>query len=79
MSGLGKGKFMGYMIDNPKDIARLRLKTLLIGLRSEIRGLRLTNKARTCYAIIKSEFGLKGNKQRVLEQYEKILSDKGVL
>ena len=67
------------MIDNPKDIARFRHKTLLLGLKSEIRGLRLTNKARTCYAIIKSEFGLKGNKQRVLEQYEKILSDSGVL
>ena len=70
---------MGYMIDNTTDIARLRYKTLLLGLQSEIRGLRLTNKARTCYSIIKSEFGLKGNKQRVLEQYEKILSDKGVL
>ena len=66
---------MGYMIDNTTDIARLRYKTLLIGLKSEIRGLRLTNKARTCYSIIKSEFGLKGNKQSVLEQYEKILSD----
>ena len=70
---------MGYMIDNTKAIARLRYKTLLLGLQSEIRGLRLTNKARTCYSIIKSEFGLKGNKQRVLEQYEKILSDSGVL
>ena len=70
---------MGYMIDNTTDIARLRYKTLLLGLQSEIRGLRLTNKARTCYSIIKSEFGLKGNKQRVLEQYEKILSDSGVL
>ena len=70
---------MGYMIDNTTAIASLRYKTLLIGLKSEIRGLRLTNKARTCYSIIKSEFGLKGNKQRVLEQYEKIISDSGVL
>ncbi len=66
---------MGYMIDKPKDIASFRYMTLLVGLRSEIKGVRLTNKARTCYSIIKSEFGLKGNKQSVLEQYEKILSD----
>ena len=66
---------MGYMIDKPRDIASFRYMTLLVGLRSEIKGLRLTNKARTCYSIIKSEFGLKGNKQSVLKQYEKILSD----
>ena len=61
------------------QIPVFRYKTLLIGLKSEIKGVRLTNKARTCYSIIKSEFGLKGSKQRVLEQYEEILSEMGIL
>ncbi len=45
-----------------------RLMTLVRGLRSEIRGMRLTSKGRTCYAMAKEEFGLKGNRQKVLDQ-----------
>ena len=62
-----------------EQIPVFRLKMLLMGLKSEIRGMRLTSKAPTCYSIIKREFGLKGNKQKVLDQFEQILKDNGVL
>lgn len=35
----------------------------------------LKRKGRSVYAIIKEEFGLKGNKQRVYEQFSKIVTD----
>jgi hypothetical protein len=62
-----------------EQIPVFRLKMLLIGLKSEIRGMRLTSKGSSCYSIIKREFGLKGNKQKVLDQFEQILKDEGVL
>ena len=45
-----------------------RMMTLASGLQMETRGMRLT-RGRTCYAIIKEEFGLKGNKAKVLAQF----------
>jgi hypothetical protein len=55
------------------DIGRYRLLTLKAGLKIETLGLRLTSRHRSCYSIIKEEFGLKGNKKRVLEQFENLL------
>lgn len=52
----------------PKAVNVLRVITLAHGLRAEINGFRLT-RGRTCYAIIKSEFGLKGNRGKVLAQF----------
>lgn len=45
-----------------------RMMTLASGLSMETRGMRLT-RGRTCYSIIKEEFGLRGNKQKVLDQF----------
>jgi hypothetical protein len=46
-----------------------RMKVLLLGLRTEIAtGMQLT-RGRSAYSIIKSEYSLKGNKERVLEQF----------
>lgn len=36
------------------------------------------SRGRSCYTIIKEEFGLKGNKEKVLKQYEKILCERGL-
>jgi hypothetical protein len=62
-------------------IALYRMVTLLAGLRFEIRtnGMKLT-RGRSAYAIIKSEFGLKGNKQKVYDQFERLIEEakKGV-
>ena len=62
-----------------EQIPAFRLKMLHIGLKSEIRGMRLTSKGPSCYSMIKREFGLKGNKQKVLDQFEQILKDEGLL
>lgn len=47
-----------------------RMATLLSGLKLEMKGLRLTAKAPTCYSIVKREYGFKGNREKVLEQFE---------
>lgn len=51
------------------------MKILLSGLRLEMNtGMKLS-RGRTCYSIIKSEYGLKGNKKKVYEQFEKIVNN----
>jgi len=54
------------------QIIKYRHKLLLSGLKLELNGMSMT-KGRTCYSIIKKEFGLKGNRQKVLIQFEKII------
>jgi hypothetical protein len=67
-------------LSTPEQINALRAHTLRIGLESEIRGgLRLTNKAPTCYTIIKRELGFKGNKVKVYAQYILWMEQKGLL
>ena len=51
-----------------EQIPMLRLHMLLSGLSLEMQGMRLTAKTRSCYSIVKSELGFKGNKQRVYDQ-----------
>lgn len=63
----------GTMITG-ESIMHYRLLTLIQGLKAEIRGMRLTSKGRTCYAIIKSEYGFKGNKEKVLTQVEELMA-----
>lgn len=62
----------GVMITG-ESIMHYRLLTLIQGLKSEIKGMRLTSKGRTCYSIIKSEYGLKGNREKVLVQIQEIM------
>ena len=64
------------MIDTPAGIQAFRLLSLRGRLQLEIKGLKF--RIATC-PIIKQEFGLKGNKQRVLEQFEVILRERGIL
>jgi len=52
----------------PTAVDLFRMITLANGLRWEIKGMRLT-RGRTCYAVIKAEYGLKGNKAKVLAQF----------
>lgn len=61
------------VIDTPIGIHTFRLMTLQKGLWSEIQGYKLT-RGRTCYAIIKEEFGLKGNREKVLAQFDDIVN-----
>ncbi len=48
-----------------------RLVALLKGLGLEIKGLK--RNGRSCYAMIKDEFNLKGNKQKVYDQFKEIV------
>ena len=56
-----------------KDQTNLfRMKMLLVGLRTEATtGMKLT-RGRSCYSIIKKEYGLKGNKANVYNQFIQI-------
>lgn len=68
----------GITLDKPEQIEAYRLLVLKNALKLEIKGMRMT-RGRTAYAVIKSEFGLKGNKVKVLAQFEQLLREKGVL
>ena len=54
-------------------ILTFRLLTMRQGLKLEDKtsgGMRLTGKGRTCYAMVKREYGFKGNRNKVLYQLE---------
>jgi len=42
-------------------------------LRLEVKGMKMSM-GRSAYAIVKARYGLKGNKQRVLEQFNEIVN-----
>ena len=50
-----------------RNIDRFRLLVLKHGLMMEIKGMR--KKRPSCYSVIKKEFNLKGNKQKVYDQF----------
>ena len=50
---------------NPTD-PRVRIAVLVGALKLEVAGMQ--RRGRSAYAIVKDEFGLRGNKRRVLEQ-----------
>lgn len=65
------------IFDTPEKIAGFRMLTLWSALKLEIIGMR-ASKGRTAFSIIKKEFNLKGNKMKVLEQYNEILIERGL-
>ncbi len=64
-------------LDTPKQNQMARYLTMRSGLKLEIQGLRLSRGV-NCYKMIKDTFGLKGSKQKVLEQFEQLLTEAGV-
>lgn len=60
------------VLDTPTQIEMFRCKTLLRGLRLEIAGMKMS-RGRSCFSIIKSDFGLKGSKQSVYDQFKLML------
>lgn len=66
------------MIITGDDIHIFRYLTLRKGLQLELTGMKLS-RGKSCYTIIKREFGLKGNKQNVLNQFTEMLTKAGVL
>lgn len=57
--------------DTPEAINLFRMRALRGALKMEIFGMK--RRGQSAYSIIKQEFGLKGNKQSVLEQFEKLI------
>jgi hypothetical protein len=65
----------GHMVITGKEnIANFRLITLRGALRLELRGMK--RRGRSAYAIIKEEFHLKGSKQKVYDQFDKIVKER---
>ena len=65
---------MSIILDTPEQIHGYRLHVLLIGLETEIKfsGHQLT-RGRSCYARIKSQYNLKGNKKKVYEDFKAVI------
>jgi hypothetical protein len=60
------------MLTQPSQILLFRMKTLRSGLKLEIKGLR--RNGRSFCTIIKKEWGLKGSRESVLEQFDAIIN-----
>ena len=59
------------MITNPEDIDFYSIMTKRSALVMEMQGMK--RRGRSAYSIIKEEFGLKGNRQKVFEQLTEII------
>ena len=63
--------------NTPEQIEMFRLLAMRGALKLELVGMQ--RRGQSVYSVIKQEFGFKGNKQKVLDQYTKILEDKNIL
>jgi uncharacterized protein (DUF2141 family) len=61
------------MLTEPNQIAVYRLMVLRSGLKLEIKGMKVKG-GKSCYSVIRSEFGLKGDRASVLEQLDAIIN-----
>ncbi len=59
------------ILTEPEQIQQFRARALLRGLKLETLGM--TKRGQSCYSIIKAEYGLKGSKQKVYDEFKKIL------
>jgi hypothetical protein len=66
------------ILDKPYQIDGYRKLMLRSALRLEVQGIRVWRHT-TAYAIIKREFGFRGNKQKVYDAYSEQLRKEGVL
>tara|TARA_R100001082_G_C4311506_1_gene136946 strand:+ start:615 stop:824 length:210 start_codon:yes stop_codon:yes gene_type:complete len=61
------------IIDNPAHIKLYQMVVQKQALKLEIYGLK--TRGRSAYSLIKEQYKLKGNKQKVLEQFTKMIED----
>ena len=66
------------LLTKPHEINAFRLLALQKALKLELKGLKVSSGI-SAYKIIKTEFNLKGNKQKVLDQYTEILKQLNIL
>ena len=62
------------MCDTPEKIQFFRMLALKSALKLEI-NTSLRRRGRSAYAIIKEEFGFKGDRKRVLQQFEDLIKE----
>lgn len=65
----------GISYDGREAVNVFRLNMILQGLKFEARfkGARLTGKAPKCSTIVRREFGLKGNHEKLIAQFEPLV------
>jgi len=62
-------------VTGEQNIMNFKNRTLLAGLKLEaLHGMRLSRNS-SCYAIVKKQFSLKGNKLKVYEQFKNLLDN----
>ena len=61
------------ILETPEQIAMFRLLSLKSALKLECLGMK--RRGQSAYAIVKAEYGFKGNKKSVLEQMEQIIKE----
>lgn len=66
------------MIVGKSNVDKARILTLRAGLKLECKGIGLSRHGKSCYAIVKAEFGFKGNKENVLKQLNEYI-EKNIL
>ena len=65
-------------LDKPEQIEAFRLLALKGALKLETKGMKMS-RGQSAYSIVKQMTGLKGNKQRVYDQYVELLKQNGIL
>lgn len=55
------------MVTGKDDIQKFRVLTMRQGLKLELKGMKMS-RGRSCYSLVKEQFGFKGNKQKVYDQ-----------
>ena len=64
---------MSTLLTTPEEIDGFRLITLRSALKLEVLGMK--RRGASVYSIVKKEFGLKGNKQSVYDQFDEIVTE----
>lgn len=64
------------VIDTPEGIEAYRLLAIKARLKMEMRGIRFR---RSTFAAVRKEFGFKGNRAKVYDQYLDMLLERGLL
>lgn len=64
--------------DTPETINAYRLLALRSMLSLELKGMK-RSRGQSAFAMVKSQFGFKGSKEKVAAQFEKYLRDNGIL
>jgi len=63
-----------YAFDGPQAVDFFRMNTLLQGMKFELKtGMKMT-RGPSCFTLVKKEYGLKGSKEKLIEQFEKLVA-----